>query len=46
MSSKPSPQDAIKVQQLNPGRFEVPNWDPASQKNVRDALLMLEPDPA
>ena len=34
-------QDAIKVQQRNPGRFEVPNWDPASQKNVRDALLML-----
>ena len=34
-------QDAIKVQQRNSGRFEVPNWDPASQKKVRDALLVL-----
>ncbi len=34
-------QDAIKVSQSNPGRFEVPNWDPASQKKVRDALLIL-----
>jgi hypothetical protein len=24
-----------------PGRFEVPNWDQASQKKVRDALLAL-----
>ena len=23
------------------GKFEVPNWDPASQKKVRDALLVL-----
>ncbi|MFY9840083.1 MAG: DUF1254 domain-containing protein, partial [Xanthobacteraceae bacterium] len=34
-------QDAIKVSQNNPGGFEVPNWDQASQKKVRDALLAL-----
>jgi hypothetical protein len=35
-------QDAIAVAQLGgPGRFEVPNWDQASQKKVRDALLAL-----
>lgn len=34
-------QDAIKVTQKSPGRFEVPNWDQASQKTVRDALLIL-----
>ena len=34
-------QDAIKVSQERPGRFEVPSWDPASQKKVRDALLVL-----
>ena len=34
-------QDAIKVSQGSPGRFEIPNWDPASQKKVRDALLVL-----
>ena len=34
-------QDAIKVEQKSPGKFEVPNWDPASQKKVRDALLVL-----
>jgi hypothetical protein len=35
-------QDAIKVSQPGgPGKFEVPNWDPASQKKVRDALLVL-----
>jgi hypothetical protein len=34
-------QDAVKVEQQNPGRFEIPNWDPASQKKVRDALLAL-----
>jgi hypothetical protein len=27
-------QDAIKVSQQSPGGFEVPNWDPASQKKV------------
>jgi hypothetical protein len=34
-------QDAIKVSQRSTGRFEVPNWDQASQKKVRDALLAL-----
>jgi hypothetical protein len=34
-------QDAVKAEQKNPGRFEVPNWDPASQKQIRDALKTL-----
>ncbi len=35
-------QDAIKVEQPGgPGKFEVPAWDPLSQKKVRDALLVL-----
>jgi hypothetical protein len=34
-------QDAIKIEQNNPGAFEVPNWEPVSQKKVRDALLVL-----
>ncbi len=34
-------QDAVKVGQKSPGKFEVPNWDPASQKKVRDASLVL-----
>lgn len=34
-------QDAIKVQQTAPGTFEVPSWDQASQKKVREALLAL-----
>ena len=34
-------QDAIRVQQKDSGRFEVPAWDRASQKKVRDALLAL-----
>jgi hypothetical protein len=34
-------QDAIKVSQSSPGKFDVPNWDPASQKAIRDALLIL-----
>jgi hypothetical protein len=34
-------QDAIKVSQRSAGKFEIPNWDPASQKKVRDALLVL-----
>lgn len=25
-------QNSIKVEQKNPGKFEVPNWDPVSQK--------------
>jgi hypothetical protein len=35
-------QDGIKVEQPGgPGRFEISNWDPVSQKKVRDALVML-----
>jgi hypothetical protein len=35
-------QDAIKVVQAGgPGKFEVPSWDPVSQKKVREALLVL-----
>ena len=34
-------QDAIKVSQVSPGTFEVPKWDQASQKRVREALLAL-----
>ncbi|WP_433706257.1 DUF1254 domain-containing protein [Paraburkholderia sacchari] len=34
-------QDEIKVSQKGRGNFETPNWDKASQKKVRDALLVL-----
>ena len=34
-------QDAIKVSQKSPGTFEAHNLDAASQKKVRDALLVL-----
>lgn len=34
-------QDAIKTEQKSPGKWETPNWDQASQKKVRDALLVL-----
>src|SRR6185312_17164127 len=35
-------QDAITVTQPGgPGQFEVPDWDQASQKRVREALLAL-----
>jgi hypothetical protein len=35
-------QNAVKVEQPGgPGKFEVPNWDPVSQKKVRDALVVL-----
>jgi hypothetical protein len=35
-------QDALKVEQpKGPGKFEIPNWDPVSQKKVRDALIVL-----
>ena len=34
-------QDMIQVSQKGVGKFEVPNWDSASQKKVRDALLAL-----
>lgn len=34
-------QDGIKVSQKETGNFVIPNWDQASQKKVRDALLVL-----
>jgi hypothetical protein len=34
-------QDAVKVNRQSPGTFEVPNWDEASLKKVRAALLQL-----
>jgi hypothetical protein len=34
-------QDAVMVSQKSPGKFEAPRWDPVSQKQVRDALLIL-----
>jgi hypothetical protein len=34
-------QDAVKIDQRDPGMFAVPNWDPVSHKKVRDALLIL-----
>jgi hypothetical protein len=34
-------QDAVGVKQASPGTWAVPKWDPASQKKVRDALLVL-----
>ena len=34
-------QDAVRVGQKSVGKLELPNWDPASQKKVRDALLVL-----
>ena len=34
-------QDALKVGQQRPGTFQIPNWDEASLKKVRAALLQL-----
>ncbi|MCO5066161.1 MAG: DUF1214 domain-containing protein [Rhizobiaceae bacterium] len=34
-------QDAIGVEQAAPGRFEIPQWDKASQDRTRQALLDL-----
>jgi len=34
-------QDAVKVSQITLGKFEIPEWDPVSQKKVRDALIAL-----
>jgi hypothetical protein len=34
-------QDAIKVSQKDVGKLELPNWDQASLKEIRDALLVL-----
>jgi len=34
-------QDAVQTSQKIAGKFEIPNWDPVSQKKVRDAFLVL-----
>ena len=34
-------QDAVRAEQNSPGRFEVPNWDQRSQKQIREALKTL-----
>jgi hypothetical protein len=35
-------QDAITASQTGgPGQFQIPEWDPVSQKKVRDALIAL-----
>ncbi len=35
-------QDSLKVDQPGgPGKFEVPHWDPVSQKKIREALITL-----
>jgi hypothetical protein len=34
-------QDKIVVRQASPGRFEIPDWDEASQKKLRDGLLLM-----
>jgi hypothetical protein len=34
-------QDAVKFSQERPGTFEIPNWDEASLKKVKSALLQL-----
>src|SRR5262245_58879528 len=34
-------QSALKVQQGRRGTFEIPSWDPVSQKKIREALLVL-----
>lgn len=34
-------QDATKLSEASVGAFEIPRWDAASQKRVREALLVL-----
>jgi len=34
-------QDEIKFRQERPGKFDIPNWDNASLKNIQGALLQL-----
>jgi hypothetical protein len=34
-------QDDVTAEQKGTGIFEFPNWDPVSQKKVRDALIVL-----
>ena len=34
-------QDALRIEQAAPGRFEVPEWDPASAAKIREPLNAL-----
>lgn len=34
-------QDAVKIEQEDMGRFEIPNWDRKSQTQIREALKTL-----
>src|SRR4029079_7074524 len=34
-------QDAIGVVQSSAGSFDIPTWDPVSQKTIRDSLVTL-----
>jgi hypothetical protein len=34
-------RDAIKAEQASHGKFEVPEWDPVTQKTARETILML-----
>ena len=34
-------QDEVRVTQKSAGKLELPNWDQASQKKMRDALLIM-----
>jgi hypothetical protein len=34
-------QDAIKLSQQNPGKFDIPNWDQASLNKIKTALQQL-----
>jgi hypothetical protein len=34
-------QDAIRIEQAGTGKFEAPQWDPATHEKARDALLAL-----
>jgi len=41
MKAAHTAQDGIKVEQASAGSWEAPNWDPVSQKKIRDALAEL-----
>jgi len=41
MKAANSLQDRVRVEQANVGTFEVPDWDEASLRTVRDALNVL-----
>lgn len=36
-------QDQIRIEQKDPGKFEVPDWDQAQRQKLHDALLALGP---